>query len=168
MAGKPIYDPDEYMPRLLEAVSQGGLLMELCKKDGLPSRGEIYRELINERWRDAYARARELQAHAIAEKAVSDVENTRDDANMARLKFDARRWLVGKIAPRIYGDKVEHKVEVGESYIEALRLANDRLRGREREARRIIDVDPETGNELKKLGKNAERRKGKNIVISDT
>jgi hypothetical protein len=168
MAGKPIYDPDEYMPRLLEAVSQGGLLMELCKKDGLPSRGEIYRELINERWRDAYARARELQAHAIAEKAVSDVENTRDDANMARLKFDARRWLVGKIAPRIYGDKVEHKVEVGESYIEALRLANDRLRGREREARRIIDVDPETGNDLKKLGQNAERRKGKNIVISDT
>lgn len=155
MAGKPIYDPEEYMPRIFDAVSRGELLLEVAKKPDLPSRSEIYRELLNERWRDAYARARELQAHAIAEKAVSDVENTRDDANMARLKFDARRWLVGKIAPRIYGDKIEHKVEVGESYIEALRLANDRLRVREREARRIIDVDPHTGNEVKKIGKKA-------------
>lgn len=153
--GTPRYKPEEYMPRVLDAVARGELLLEVAKKPDLPSRSEIYRELLNERWRDAYARARELQAHAIAEKAVNDVENTRDDANMARLKFDARRWLVGKIAPRIYGDKVEHKVEVGESYIEALRLANDRLRGREREARRIIDVDPNTGNEVKKIGKKA-------------
>lgn len=160
MAGKPIYDPEEYMPRIFDAVSRGELLLEVAKKPDLPSRSEIYRELLNERWRDAYARARELQAHAIAEKAVNDVENTRDDANLARLKFDARRWLVGKIAPRIYGDKIEHKVEVGESYIEALRLANDRLRVREREARRIIDVDPHTGNEVKKIGKKA--------VISET
>lgn len=153
--GTPRYKPEEYMPRVLDAVARGELLLEVAKRPDLPSRSEIYRELLNERWRDAYARARELQAHAIAEKAVNDVENTRDDANMARLKFDARRWLVGKIAPRIYGDKVEHKVEVGESYIEALRLANDRLRGREREARRIIDVDPNTGNEVKRIGKKA-------------
>lgn len=158
--GTPRYKPDEYMPRVLDAVARGELLLEVAKKPDLPSRAEIYRELLNERWRDAYARARELQAHAIAEKAVNDVENTRDDANLARLKFDARRWLVGKIAPRIYGDKIEHKVEVGESYIEALRLANDRLRIREREARRVIDVDPSTGNEIKKIGKKA--------VISET
>ena len=155
MAGKPIYNPEEYMPRIFDAVSRGELLLEVAKRPDLPSRSEIYRELLKEQWRDAYARARELQAHAIAEKAVNDVENTRDDANLARLKFDARRWLVGKIAPRIYGDKIEHKVEVGESYIEALRLANDRLRGREREARRIIDVDPSMGNEVKKIGKKA-------------
>jgi hypothetical protein len=42
------------------------------------------------------------------------------------------------------------------------------MRQKEREARRIIDVDPETGNEVKKLGNNADRRKRKNVTISGT
>jgi len=170
MAGKPIYDPEQYMPELFRRVAGGELILEIQKTEGMPSRAELYRELTNPRWRDAYAYAREQQAHAIAEKAVNDVEKTinPEQAQLARLKFDARRWLVGKIAPRIYGDKTTHTLEVGESYVEALRLANDKMRQKEREARRIIDVDPETGNEVKKLGNNADTRKRKNAIISDT
>ena len=168
----PKYDPEKYIPELLRRVGNGELLCDLYGKDGFPSSYVVHGELtrLDGRWQQAYARAREQQAHAIAEKAVRDVEKTIDpeQAQLARLKFDARRWLVGKIAPRIYGDKTTHTIEAGESYVEALRLANDKMRQKEREARRIIDVDPETGNEVKKLGNNADRRKRKNITISDT
>jgi len=154
------------MPELLRRVGNGELLCDLYGKDGFPSNYTIHGELtrVDGRWATAYARAREQQAHAIAEKAVRDVENTRDpeQAQLARLKFDARRWLVGKIAPRIYGDKTTHTLEVSESYVEALRLANDKLRQKEKEARRIIDVDPNTGNEIKKLGNDAVIKKTKN------
>ncbi len=64
------------------------------------------------------------QAHAIAERAILEAEKATGDAQLARLKFDARRWFVGKIAPKHYGDRVEHHVEAGESYVEALRLAS--------------------------------------------
>ena len=168
----PKYDPEKYIPELLRRVGNGELLCDLYGKDGFPSSYVVHGELtrLDGRWQQAYARAREQQAHAIAEKAVRDVEKTIDpeQAQLARLKFDARRWLVGKIAPRIYGDKTTHTIEAGESYVEALRLANDKIRQKEKEARRIIDVDPETGNEIKKLGNNTVKRKGKNIVISDT
>jgi len=172
MANPPKYDPEVYMPELLRRVGNGELLVDLYGKDGFPSNYTVHGELTRTdgRWANAYTRAREQQAHAIAEKAVRDVEKTIDpeQAQLARLKFDARRWLVGKIAPRIYGDKTTHTLEVGESYVEALKLANDKMRQKEREARRIIDVDPETGNEVKKLGNNTDRRKRKNVTISDT
>ena len=144
-------------------------MIDIYRMEGMPSSFVINQWLQDAKWHLEYARARERMSHVIAETAIKEAtENTTEDPQFARLKFDARRWLVGKIAPRIYGDKTTHTIEAGESYVEALRLANDKMRQKEREARRIIDVDPETGNEVKKLGNNADTRKRKNAIISNT
>ncbi len=95
MANPPKYDPEVYMPELLRRVGNGELLVDLYGKDGFPSNYTVHGELTRTdgRWANAYTRAREQQAHAIAEKAVRDVEKTIDpeQAQLARLKFDARR-----------------------------------------------------------------------------
>lgn len=56
------------------------------------------------------ARAREAQAHAIAEMALEEAVNAKD-AGLARLAFDARRWFAGKMMPRTYGDRPEPQAE---------------------------------------------------------
>ena len=57
-----------------------------------------------------------------------------------RLAFDAWRWHAPKVAARWHGDRVDHKMEVSEGGIEALRLANERLKLRGREVRSVIDT----------------------------
>jgi AcrR family transcriptional regulator len=43
------------------------------------------------------------------EKANGDIETkTVDMVERARLQIDARKWLAGKMAPKKYGDKIEH------------------------------------------------------------
>ena len=72
-------------------------------------------------WRQAhaavattYARARELQAQAIAHKAYLDAQAASvADVQVARLKWDAGRWMAGKINPREYGDKLLPGAEDG-------------------------------------------------------
>jgi hypothetical protein len=60
----------------------------------------------------ANTRARELGADVIAETAVAEAIAPMgpEDVQRARLAFDARRWFVGKLAPKKYGDRVHQEV----------------------------------------------------------
>lgn len=84
-------------------------------------------------FRQQYARAREAQADAlfdemldIADDGSNDwMERKRDDGSTdevlnhehiqrSRLRIDARKWMAGKLRPKVYGDKAEvehnHKI----------------------------------------------------------
>jgi hypothetical protein len=74
---------------------------------------------------ERYARAREIQAHALADELVEIADDGRNDwmqrndpnnpgyelngehIQRSRLRFEARRWLTSKILPKHYGDKIE-------------------------------------------------------------
>lgn len=72
----------------------------------MPSWATVWRWLdADESFRAQYARARELQAHAIAEMAMQEAEAA-EDAKTGRLAFDARKWFAAKVAPKTYGDKI--------------------------------------------------------------
>jgi hypothetical protein len=161
----PIWLPEDHMPRILEMISRGVLMIDIIKMEGMPSWCVINGWLQDPDWQVQYARARMQMAHVVAETAIKEAtENNTDDPQRARLKFDARRWYVGKIAPRVYGDKVQHQVEVGESYVEALRVASQRINQRikeEKQRNQIVDVDPETGDITQKIGNDAVTSKPK-------
>lgn len=119
---------------VLDGIAAGGSLREVCGKPGLPSVTTFMRWLADERnenLRERYARARELQAEYMAEDilAIADEECTmvkadkhgsQDDDGQGntevvfdstavqrnRLRVDARKWLLSKLAPKKYGDKV--------------------------------------------------------------
>ena len=77
--------------------------------------------------RQQYARA--LQAHALAEETWEIVDEARDgtteEIQAARLRFDQRRWMAGKLLPKVYGDKLLHTGADGEGPVE-VKLALDR------------------------------------------
>lgn len=166
----PIWIDDDHMPRILELLSKGVLMVDIYRVEGMPSASVINRWLADPKWWQDYARAREQMCHVIAETAIKEAtENTTEDPQLARLKFDARRWYVGKIAPRVYGDRVQHQVELGESYVEALRVASQRINQRikeEKQRNQIVDVDLETGDIIQKIGNDTESAKPKKRMKS--
>jgi len=161
----PIWIDDEHMPKILNLISNGVLMIDIYRMEGMPSSFVINQWLQDPKWHLEYARARERMAHVVAETAIKEAtENNTDDPQRARLKFDARRWYVGKIAPRVYGDRVQHQVELGESYVEALRVASQRINQRikeEKQRNQILDVDLETGDIIQKIGNDTESAKPK-------
>ncbi len=136
-------DQDTIFPAICEDVSKGMLAQEACEKHGIaPS--TLWRWCdADETMRTAYAHARVLQCHVMAEDCVriadgldaeaqarlevmADVAAKGDDEDAERLlaslqaaaiqrdrlRLDARKWLTSKIAPRIYGEKLDVAHEV--------------------------------------------------------
>jgi hypothetical protein len=99
---------DEIFDRMIggEGISQ---ILGLDREDFLPSERTFYkRASIDGDFAQKYARAREAQGHREAEeiKAIADAA-TPEDVQVARLRVDARKWRAGKLAPKVYGDKLE-------------------------------------------------------------
>lgn len=95
---------DEICARVME--SDYGL-EQICEADDLPSARTVFRWLAaHETFRQQYARAKETQGHVQADRGLKDAL-TATDAGLGRLKWDARRWAASKLAPKVYGDKVQ-------------------------------------------------------------
>jgi len=110
--GRPsLYSP-ELAQKLCDRLGAGELGVEIVKEPGMPSFATIHRWLgAHPDFRATYARAREMQAQACAERAViSGRKATAEDAAAARVRFDADRWLAARLDPKNYGDRVDHNI----------------------------------------------------------
>lgn len=102
----------------------------LCfENQDFPHVRTVYRWLEkHEEFRHEYARAKEEQVHRLGEEILAIVDETEHDTlaevamkttegfivvkkenkefvNSKRLRMDARKWLMAKLLPRVYGDK---------------------------------------------------------------
>jgi hypothetical protein len=81
-------------------------LRDVCKFDGMPSESAVYSWLIDHaEFAEMYARARETLADMNASDVLK-IADTATDANLARVRIDARKWWAAKVAPKKYGDKI--------------------------------------------------------------
>lgn len=128
------------MKAVCERISQGELVLTAAKAEGTTAR-QIRRWAQDEELGPLYARAREDQAHAIAEDAIHIADGTdavtavyedaieQEDArllaaeskarykiigalraelvNRDRMRVDTRKWMASKIAPRLYGERLD-------------------------------------------------------------
>jgi hypothetical protein len=65
---------------------------------------------------DMYARAREERSDVLAREILEIADAPYADqvaVQRARNRIDTRKWLAAKLAPRKYGDRVEHDVKGG-------------------------------------------------------
>lgn len=100
-------------------------LREVCKLDGMPGMTTVMRWLSQfEEFRSQYARAKEAGAEYWAEEILEIADdgqndwmerNARDEpgwvfngeaARRSQIRIDARKWLLSKLMPKKYGDKV--------------------------------------------------------------
>lgn len=105
---------DEILNRLMGGES----LMDICgagRDDFLPSERTVYKRLTEDgEFAQKYARAREVQAHHETEeiRQIADTA-TPENVNVARLRIEARKWRASKMAPKVYGDKLDVSGNLG-------------------------------------------------------
>ena len=118
-------------------LAEGASLRSICAEEGQPDQTTVYRWLRdNEEFRQQYARAREDQAETLFDQMVTiadtpligtktvtkatGVEMTEGDMiEHRRLQVETRKWVLGKMAPKKYGERqqIEHS---GSLSLEAL------------------------------------------------
>jgi hypothetical protein len=108
---RPPGRPNLYTPALAAAIcdrlADGESLRTICRDPAMPARDTVRGWLARDPdFAAQYARARSEQAHALAELAV-EIALAATDPQKDRLAFDALRWYASKLAPRIYGERVE-------------------------------------------------------------
>lgn len=108
----------------------GESLREICANEDMPSKSTVMRWLAeHQEFRDQYAGAREAQADYYAEEILEIADDGTNDwterqnkdgstqevidsehINRSRLRVDTRKWLMARMAPKKYGDKITQEV----------------------------------------------------------
>jgi hypothetical protein len=116
-AAKPVRDKDAICQSVLQGMRDGLSAFKACQAAGVP-------QSTFNRWVDADAKLAEDYAHAredliermandVLELADSEVPETGDGKRdwqaiqQRKLQVDSRKWLLSKLAPKKYGDRLE-------------------------------------------------------------
>ena len=124
--GRPSGYSQELADRICDELSDGRSLRTVCLSEDLPDKATVFRWLREDKeFRDQYTRAKEESADAMSEDVLDisdDGSNDWMEKNFAgqkawvtngealqrsRLRVDTRKWLMAKMKPKKYGDKIE-------------------------------------------------------------
>jgi hypothetical protein len=118
-------------------MAKGLSLRSICKADGMPAESTVRLWAVSDigpGFAAQYARAREAQVEALGDDLLEIADDGRNDIGFtedgvpivnhdhiarSRLRVDSRKWLMSKIAPKRYGDKVELE-HAGKIQVEAV------------------------------------------------
>ena len=116
--GRPSGFSEELADAICERLAEGQSLRKICLADDMPNKATVFRWLAaNKVFSDQYARAREAQADTLADEILDIADDGANDymgenetyngdaVQRSKLRVDARKWLAGKLRPKVYGDK---------------------------------------------------------------
>ena len=104
---RPSKFTQELADEICRRVSEGRSLRSVCRDADMPT-DETVRQwrLADAEFSAQYARAREARAEVLADEIV-EIADTAEDAQLARLRVDARKWAASKLDPKRYGDRLD-------------------------------------------------------------
>ncbi|QMV32665.1 terminase small subunit [Ralstonia phage Heva] len=121
--GRPSSYTSELATEICLRIACGESVRSICKDEKMPSQDTIYRWVFhNAEFSEQYARARAMQMESWADEVLGIADdgsndtyedeegNQRTDHDViarSRLRVDTRKWLMSKLAPKKYGDKVD-------------------------------------------------------------
>lgn len=106
--GRPTDFNDEVAATICAEIASGRSLRSICEDEGMPAAGTVYRWVsIHDVFREQYARAQQDRTVAWSEELVEISDDLTGDTNRDKLRVDTRKWLMSKMAPKKYGDKIE-------------------------------------------------------------
>jgi hypothetical protein len=126
-AGRPSRYTQEIADEICRRLADGEGLKEICRTPGMPSEAAVRSWALND-YQDfaaPYEQARQIQFHRWADEILSIADDSRQDIslrqlpdgttarvvdhehiNRSRLKIDSRKWLLSKLLPSKFGDRV--------------------------------------------------------------
>ena len=119
MTGRPSTYTDEIAARICDRIANGETLVAICKEPGMPSTTTVaYWINSNAGFSAAYARAKDERVDHWADDIVRLADDESLDHNSRRLRVDTRKWLMSKLKPKTYGDKLQHTGADGDGAIQ--------------------------------------------------
>jgi len=117
---------DALARRICERIAAGESLRAVCRDADMPSTQAVFKWLLDDRreaFRQWYSLAREVQADVLADELVdiADAAHDKDEAALAKLRIDTRKWVAAKLRPKKYGDKIDLRGHIGIAHEDALR-----------------------------------------------
>lgn len=105
---------------ILALMVEGRSLKSICEHDAMPDASTVYRWLHkHSAFRDNYARAQQDRMTAFAEDVLEIADDKSGDTQRDKLRVDTRKWIMSKMDPKRFGEKVtqEHTGEVAVTQI---------------------------------------------------
>ena len=104
--GRPSKYNDKIALAICRRISEGESLIKICTDDGMPTKATVINWTFkHDEFFDHYARAREIQAHLLADEIVDIADTEKGDVARDRLRADTRKWYLSHVLPKIYGEK---------------------------------------------------------------
>src|SRR4051795_1213338 len=93
---------------ICERLSEGESLRSICRDPGMPTEGAVRAWARENRdgFAPRYRLARELQLEFWADQIVEIADASASDPRDRQVRIDTRKWLMSKLAPRRYGDRL--------------------------------------------------------------
>jgi len=132
MADKQLGRPTKYTRAISDEIclrlASGETLNQICRSEKMPARPTVIRWVLEDRdgFSDRYAEARDLMLEHWADEVVEIADDGTNDwveregrnggtfeavdhehVNRSRLRVDTRRWLLSKLKPERYGERLE-------------------------------------------------------------
>lgn len=126
--GRPSKYSEALAVKICERIADGETVRSICADEAMPSKSMVFRWLSRHKtFRDHYARAKEAQAEHMADELLDIVDDGSNDwmerknadgstyevvngehIQRSRLRADTRKWLLSKMLPKKYGEKLTH------------------------------------------------------------
>ena len=128
--GRPTKYTEAIAAEICQRIGDGETLNQICRSDHMPARPTIVSWVLENRenFSDRYARARDMQLEHWADEVIDVADDGRNDymeksssgdensswvlngehVQRSRLRIDSRKWLLSKLKPDRYGERLMH------------------------------------------------------------
>ena len=106
--------PSIYTPKIAAEICRrmeaGESLRSICRSKDMPDEATVrlWARENREGFYPQYARAMETRMEGLADEILEIADDKSGDAMRDRLRLDARKWLMRKVAPKRWGDRTIH------------------------------------------------------------
>lgn len=135
---------------ICERIANGMSVREICVADDMPAASSVFKWLgLHKTFAEQYARACEARTEHIADEMLDIADNAENDwmerknsdgevigemlnsehVQRSRLRIDTRKWLLGKLKPKKYGEKIQQEHDVADPLATLLRQISGTSRG---------------------------------------
>lgn len=124
--GRPSKYTKKLGDKICQRLAEGESLRGICRDEDMPAATTVHSWVLdNDEFSNQYEKARLMQAHYLFEELVDIADDGKNDwmkkedpdnpgylyngehVQRSRLRVDTRKWFLSKVAPKIYGDKLE-------------------------------------------------------------
>ena len=119
--GRPSTYTEEMGNLICDKLTEGVSLRKLCAQPEFPTASTVYVWLDRfPEFAERYARAREAATEDMLEDILEIADRDGLDPQEKRVRIDTRKWVMGRLKPKKYGDK--QTVDVGNKDGETLKV----------------------------------------------